>query len=80
MLDEALSINDEVISQMLKVGGMWQCLVCGWETKFKSRLWEHVEAKHVNTSGYLCPLCDKFCPSFNALKLHKSRNHKSVGY
>ena len=78
--DEAQSINDEVVSQMQKCGGVWQCLACGWETKFRSRLWEHVEAKHVQTNGYFCPICEKFCPSINALKLHKSRNHKNEAH
>ena len=65
---------------MLKCGtGVWQCVTCGWETKFKTRLYEHVEAKHVETGGHSCPLCGKFCSSKNALKLHKSKYHRNVG-
>ena len=63
---------------MVKTGGVWQCDSCGWETKFKTRLSEHVEAKHMQTSGYNCPLCAKFCSTKNALKIHKTRNHKNA--
>jgi len=75
--DESDALNQAVVAQMQRLGGAWQCLTCGWETKFKTRLYEHVEATHVQTNGYSCPFCDKFCPSKNALKVHKSRNHKT---
>ena len=77
--DEAQAIDQAVVSQMQKCGAAWQCLACGWETPKRARLWEHVEANHVETNGYSCPICEKFCPSKNALKVHKSRNHKSAG-
>ena len=36
-------------------------------------MFQHVEAKHVQTEGYHCPLCQKFCPNSKSLKNHKSR-------
>ena len=57
-------------------GGGWQCTTCGWTTKIRARLWEHVEATHTQSAGYSCPTCNKFCSSFNAYKIHKSRYHK----
>jgi len=75
--DEAEAINQAVLSQMQKNGGVWQCLACLWETNHKTRMYEHVEAKHVQTNGYSCPLCDKFCPSKNSLKFHKSKYHRN---
>jgi len=72
------ALDNEVVAHMLKTGSGWQCITCGWETKLRARLWEHVEANHVQTSGYLCPICQKLCPSKNALKVHKSRNHRNV--
>jgi len=46
--DEAEAIDQAIVSQMQKVGvGVWQCVACGWETKYKTRLYEHVEAKHM---------------------------------
>ena len=61
---------------MGKLGDLWQCQDCLWTTRYKTRLWEHIEAKHVKSGGYSCPLCNKFCPSKNAWHLHKSRYHK----
>jgi len=60
---------------MVKLGDFWQCKVCLWETKHKTRLWEHIEAKHVQSAGYSCPFCSKFCSSKNAWKQHKSKFH-----
>ena len=67
----------EVESHMRRAeGGGWQCTTCGWTTKFRARLWEHVEATHTQSAGYSCPACNKFCSSFNAYKIHKTRYHK----
>ena len=63
---------------MQKVGiGVWQCIPCGWQTKYKTRLYEHVEAKHIGTNGHSCPICGKFCASLKGLKLHKLKYHNS---
>ena len=56
---------------MSKVGGSWKCSVCDYESKLKARTFEHVEAKHVKSQGYNCSICQKFCSTYNALKLHK---------
>ena len=74
--DEAEAIDHAIVSQMQKVGvGVWQCVACGWETKYKTRLYEHVEAKHIGTNGHSCPTCGKFCASLKGLKLHKLKYH-----
>jgi len=78
--DEEDAIDKAVVSQMQKNEGGWQCLTCGWATKLRARCWEHVEAKHVETNGYSCPFCDKFCPSKNSLKFHKSKYHRESHY
>ena len=79
-LADAEAIDQAVVSQMQKTDtGVWQCATCGWQSKFKTRLYEHVEAKHVETGGYSCPLCEKFCSSKNAFKLHKSKYHRNSG-
>ena len=65
-----------IAQKMGKLGDLWQCQDCLWTTRYKTRLWEHIEAKHVKSGGYSCPLCNKFCPSKNAWHLHKSRYHK----
>ena len=45
-------------------------------SKFKQRAWEHVEAKHCNTGGYECMLCQKYCPTASSLRNHNDRHHK----
>jgi len=72
------ALDNEIVTHMQKNGAAWLCGTCGWETKLRARLWEHVEANHVQSNGYSCPICCKFCPSKNALKVHKSRNHRNV--
>jgi len=74
--DQADALNSEIVSQMQKSEGQWVCLTCGWQTKIRARLWEHVESNHAQSSGYTCPVCSKFCPSKNAFKIHKTRYHK----
>jgi len=56
--------------------GIYICTVCRYETLDKARARFHVEAKHVETAGYLCPYCQKHCPTLNALKCHKRRCNK----
>ena len=72
-------LNTAVESQMEKFEGVWRCLTCGWTFKYRTRLYEHVEAKHVDTSGYNCPICDKFCPTQKSLKNHKFKYHRNSG-
>ena len=45
--------------------GVWGCLECNWESKYKSRVFDHVEAKHIETAGYSCTMCGKFCPIYH---------------
>jgi len=75
--DQAEALNSQIVCQMQKSDGGWLCLTCGWKTKIRARLWEHVESNHVQSSGYTCPMCSKFCPSKNAFKIHKTRYHKN---
>ena len=74
----SIEMEADIARRMSKVGELWQCLDCLWTTKYKTTLWEHIEAKHVTSAGYTCPICHKFCPSRNAWHLHKSRYHKGV--
>ena len=68
------------MSRMLKSDGQWTCTVCSYSSVLKHNVLKHVEAKHVATSGYNCGICQKFCSSLNALKLHESRYHRRQQY
>ena len=78
LTDQVLEITSAVLSKMEQRGGVWGCLVCNWESKYKSRTFDHVEAKHIETGGYSCSICSKFCPSYSSLKMHKSRYHREL--
>ena len=69
-------ILDEVASMMVKESGTWWCKKCQFSSNYKARLWEHIEARHLNCPGYVCPMCEKVCPNYAAFKVHKSRYHK----
>ena len=70
----------EIVAKMAKVEDLWQCQDCLWTTKYKTRLWEHIESRHVQSQGYNCGACFKFCSSKHALHIHKSRYHKGVSF
>lgn len=75
--DDFAVIDQEILSKMQKRDSLWFCNVCNFSSAYKSNVYKHVDAKHVNTTGYTCSMCHKFCPSINALKLHESRYHKN---
>ena len=56
--------------------GTYSCTVCGYEASGKQRLVYHVEARHLETQGYQCDICQKACRTKNALLIHKSRFHR----
>ena len=52
-------INRLVDSNMTKdVYGLWTCLLCGYSTKVKSHLTEHVDSVHLKIRVW-CPICEK---------------------
>jgi len=70
-------LNDMVKSMMFKnEENQWQCSECGYNSKKISHVQTHVEAKHINTEGFSCPICAKFCNTRNSLMIHKSRYHR----
>jgi len=77
-VEVAEDINFKIEQKMSKMDDVWQCMDCLWTTKNRTRLWEHIEAKHVQFLGYTCHLCFKFCPSKRGLINHKARNHRVI--
>jgi len=53
------------------------CIRCHYTATTKQRIEYHFESKHTTTSGYQCELCNKLCPTKNALTVHKSRSHRN---
>jgi hypothetical protein len=55
--------------------GMWDCTDCDYQTKYRTTLSRHIEAKHVISTGFSCPECEQFCPTRNSLMAHQYRKH-----
>ena len=75
-------IQKIIWSKMYKtadVGGssIWACSECEYNSKYNHNVFEHIEAKHVGSLGYLCDICNKVCPTKNALRTHNIRHHKN---
>ena len=66
-LDNFVEIKDDA----------FKCKLCGYIATKRQRISYHVEAKHMDSPGYECDLCQKFCPTKNALFIHKSRFHRN---
>ena len=60
--------------------GVWMCLECPYTNRMKQRLQYHIESKHISSPGHVCGICQKVCPTKNALCLHRSRHHKNAEY
>jgi len=54
----------------------WRCNDCGYESKKKTNTQEHVEARHIESSGFLCIICQHLCPNRKALRNHTFRHHR----
>ena len=72
------ALDAEISSLMTRLdSGIFQCLACDYQSKHRQSLQYHIESKHVNSPGHICQICNKVCPTKNALCLHRSRNHKN---
>jgi len=56
---------------------MYSCSICGYQANKKQRIQYHYEAKHTDSPGYQCEICQKVCPTKNAMIVHKSRSHRN---
>jgi len=70
-------VTDQVNMLMEKVQNVWRCRACSYENTRKTNVFEHVEAKHVESSGYNCTICGQFCRTISAYKGHFKRNHRN---
>ena len=72
-----LDLDMAIHSKMRKTEeGFWQCCDCLKTSKVKTNIYEHIEASHVESPGYSCDICSKFCRTRNALRNHRSLRHK----
>jgi len=71
------AVEEKMVKDNTENGVVWRCADCGHQTKFRTSLFEHVESKHVESSGYICQFCLKLCRTRNALRSHINRQHNS---
>jgi len=69
---------DAVINKMVVElsDGTFQCPKCDFRSNVRQRLRCHIEAKHLETGGFICPACHKHCPTRNSLNIHRYRYHR----
>jgi len=72
-LDSAIKLK-----MVRRQDGSFGCTDCDYVTKYNTTCQNHIESKHLSTSGFLCQYCNKFCPTRNALKSHTTKNHKET--
>ena len=71
-----LDLISEIRSRITRLASGWyHCTDCAYESKYKSTMNRHVEAKHIVTPGVMCDHCLQVCPTSNALISHKYRFH-----
>ena len=57
-------------------GTVWKCTDCGYESKYKTNVTEHVESKHVTSAGVVCNFCSSMCVNRKALRNHIYKYHR----
>jgi len=57
--------------------GLHSCLECGYTSKVRSNVIDHVEAKHLRV-WYQCDQCDYVSYGRNPLRVHKYRRHRAA--
>jgi len=72
-LDSAIKLK-----MIRRMDGSFGCTDCDYVTKYSTTCQNHIESKHLSTSGFVCRYCNKFCPTRNALKSHTTKNHKET--
>jgi len=56
--------------------GVWQFHRCEYTTKARQGMVNHIESRHVESSGVACHFCPKVCPTRHAMQMHVLRQHQ----
>ena len=71
-------IGTAIHLKMFKNGSQWKCKECSYQSALKNNVYEHVEAKHIEHSGYACQFCDKVLKTKGSLRVHMNSYHKGL--
>ena len=75
--DTAKTELSEIIGMRIdrnELTGVHSCLECGYGSKFRHNVVDHVEAKHLKIK-YHCDQCEYVSNGRNPLRVHKYRRH-----
>ena len=73
---EAKDVEANMVPIFDEFGKAWQCAQCGYSTRRKSDLKDHIDAKHIERDPLPCNQCDMICPNKKSLKNHMYKHHK----
>ena len=78
--DEIKELDVLVLSKMSREKLLWQCNDRSYQSKRKGHMMVHIESKHVETTGFLCPYCNFIYKDRISLKNHINRTkcHKTL--
>uniref|UniRef100_A0A0K2T3X1 C2H2-type domain-containing protein n=2 Tax=Lepeophtheirus salmonis TaxID=72036 RepID=A0A0K2T3X1_LEPSM len=64
---------------MTKVDRFWSCDTCGLQSRDKTDMRRHVEARHIDTNGFPCDQCSYVSKTRYNLVKHVRRKHLIKG-
>ena len=77
-LESAVNLEDLKIKIDHKIvqldSGLFQCTDCSYISKFRHNLPKHIEAKHIDHGGLICPICVKICSTRESLRRHLQKH------
>ena len=69
-------LDDLIVANMRRDdAGQWFCLQCTFGSRKVSHMKTHIESKHVETGGFVCPTCSKVSATRESLRKHIARLH-----
>ena len=72
-------VEDMVTGLMQKISGKWTCLTCNLESRDKTDLRRHIEAKHINAE-VICPVCFSHYKTRESFAKHMTKMHVGVAF
>jgi len=73
--EQFLELDHLIKGLYYKIDAGFQCAKCDHTSKQRQNMANHVEAKHVQHEGVVCPLCHKHFATRQAHRMHHSRVH-----
>jgi len=77
--DSSKEVEDMVTGLMQKISGKWTCLTCNLESRDKTDLRRHIEAKHINAE-VICPVCFSHYKTRESFAKHMTKMHVGVAF